>query len=143
MAVMEDLISESSNVVGVSSTGQFRPQTRITNKSLLLKLVVCVYSTFKLFYRTHQILSHLRKWLMRVWRGLWWRVSWQRSVSWQQPYCSALWQPALSISNIAANSSVNQVGLPVTVHLFNAVAPVLTSTAKVELFLSSQILRCL
>lgn len=89
MAVMDDLISESSNVVGVSSTGLFlhKVNTEIFNPSY--KIVLPLNSPISPPRLHHQIPSP-RSCLMRGWRGLWWRVSWQLSVSWQRQYCSAL-----------------------------------------------------
>lgn len=110
MAVMDDLISESSNVVGVSSTGQFLLTSKVKKKKKNLGLSLSLNSPLDF---PHQIPSPLRSYLKRGWRGLWWRVLWQPSVFWQQPYCSALSLLALSISNTVANSSASQVSLPI------------------------------
>lgn len=118
MAVMDDLISESSNVVGVSSTGQFYlKETLQTTRGdarhcdgYICEFCACNFSPSSTCL-PNQIPSPLPSCLMRGWQGQWWRGLWRLSVFWQQQSCSALSQLALSISNTAANSNVNQVGV--------------------------------
>lgn len=95
MAVMDDLISESSNVVGVSSTGPFLHKEALhvykyTQKCLALVNRFVTNLSTSPSCLLHQIPSPLRSCLMRGWRGLWWRALWQLSVFWQRQYCSAL-----------------------------------------------------
>lgn len=91
MAVMDDLISESSNVVGVSSTGGCIYKENLHSLSVFHNVFNCVVLFVFLLLRVpKQTPSLLQNCPKRAWRGRWWQALWRRSVFWQQQYCSAL-----------------------------------------------------